>query len=196
VSTRDLSYVALFAAVTAVLGLVPAVPIGISLVILQNLGPMLAGSVLGARRGALSQLLFVALVAVGVPLLPAGGTLWTPFAGYVLAWPLAALVVGWLTERFWTRYGLGRAVVANVLGGALLVDAVGAVVWGLAGNLSAGTAFVSGFLLYLPGDAGKAVVAALVAVQVRHAYPVIQRRTAPRRAPAAAPDDRRPDPAR
>lgn len=186
--TRDLAYIALFAALTAALGLVPAIPIGISLVILQNLGPMLAGSILGARRGALSQLLFVALVAVGVPLLPSGGTLWTPFAGYVLVWPIAALVIGWLTERFWSRYDVRWALLANVLGGALLIDAVGAVVWGLAGNLSPTTALVSGFLVYLPGDAGKALVAALVAVQVRRAYPVIER--------PASDGIRRPDPTR
>ena len=191
--TRDLAYVALFAALTAVLGLVPAIPIGISLVILQNLGPMLAGSVLGARRGALSQLLFVSLVAVGVPLLPGGGTLWTPFAGYVLAWPLAAFVIGWLTERFWSRYGLGWALLANLLGGALLIDAIGAVVWGLVGHLSPTTSLVSGFLIYLPGDAAKALIAALVGVQVARAYPVIE----PRRAGTSAGvrPDRRRDPA-
>jgi biotin transport system substrate-specific component len=192
VKTRDLAYVALFAALTAVLGLVPAIPIGISLVILQNLGPMLAGSVLGARRGALSQLLFVALVAVGVPLLPGGGTLWTPFAGYVLAWPLAAFVIGWLTERFWSRYGLGWALLANLLGGALLIDAVGAVVWGLAGHLSPATSVVSGFLIYLPGDAAKALIAALVGVQVRRAYPLIER---PAGAASAVRPGRRRDPA-
>ena len=39
---------------------------------LQTMGVMLAGSVLGARRGALAVLTFLALVAAGLPLLAGG----------------------------------------------------------------------------------------------------------------------------
>src|SRR5947209_3087277 len=95
VKTRDLSYVALFAALTAALGLVPTIPIGPVPITVQNLGLMLAGSVLGARRGFLSQLLFLVLVAVGLPLLGGGAgglsALIGPYAGYVLMWPVGAL---------------------------------------------------------------------------------------------------------
>ncbi|MCW2532917.1 MAG: BioY protein, partial [Blastococcus sp.] len=51
--TKDLAYIALFAAIVAVLGLLPPVPVpGIPVPITaQTLGVMLAGSVLGARRG-------------------------------------------------------------------------------------------------------------------------------------------------
>ena len=73
--TRDLAYIALFAALTAVLGLVPTIPIGPVPITVQNLGLMLAGSILGARRGLLSQLLFLVLVAVGLPVLGGSGGL-------------------------------------------------------------------------------------------------------------------------
>src|SRR4051812_50124280 len=72
VRSRDLVHVALFAAITAVLGLVPAVNVGPVPITAQTLGVMLAGSIVGARRGFLSQLLFLVLVAVGLPLLPRG----------------------------------------------------------------------------------------------------------------------------
>ena len=62
----DLARTVVFAAFIAVLGLFPglylagaAVP-----VVLQNMGPLLAGSILGARRAGASVLLFLALVAV------------------------------------------------------------------------------------------------------------------------------------
>ena len=60
--SRDLAYVALFAAITAVLGLLPAVyPLGSAVPITaQTLGVMLAGSVLGARRGGLALLVWSA----------------------------------------------------------------------------------------------------------------------------------------
>ena len=84
-------------------------------------GVMLAGSILGARRGFLSQLLFLVLVAIGLPVLPAAVAGWpsspAPTAGYLISWPIAAFVVGLLTERFWARYNLAWGVVANVVGG-------------------------------------------------------------------------------
>ena len=79
--TKDLAYIALFAAITAVLGLVPAVQVGPVPITAQTLGVMLAGSILGARRGFLSQLLFLVLVAIGLPVLPGGGGGLAVFAG-------------------------------------------------------------------------------------------------------------------
>ena len=72
--TRDLVYVALFAAIVAVLGLLPPVPVpGIPVPITaETLGVMLAGSVLGGRRGGLALLVFLAVVAVGAPVLSGG----------------------------------------------------------------------------------------------------------------------------
>src|SRR4051794_41965878 len=65
---------------------------------------MLAGSVLGARRGGLALLLFLAVVAVGAPVLSGGhgglGVFVGPAAGYLYSWPIAAFVIGWLTPLF------------------------------------------------------------------------------------------------
>ena len=48
----------------------PAIQVGPVPITAQTLGVMLAGSILGARRGFLSQLLFLVLVAIGLPVLP------------------------------------------------------------------------------------------------------------------------------
>jgi biotin transport system substrate-specific component len=185
VKTRDLAYIALFAALTAVLGLVPTIPIGPVPITVQNVGLMLAGAILGARRGFLSQLLFLVLVAIGLPVLGGSGGLgaiFSPYAGYVLAWPVGAFLVGLLTERFWGRYNVGWGVLANVLGGVLVVDAIGALVFGLVEHSAFWPVVVSGFLVFLPGDTAKAFIAAVVADGVRRSYPVIER---PRRTVAA-----------
>jgi biotin transport system substrate-specific component len=185
VKTRDLAYVALFAAITAVLGLVPAIAVGPVPITAQTLGVMLAGAVLGARRGFLSQLLFLVLVAVGLPLLASGSgglsVFVGPSAGYLYSWPIAAFVVGLITEATWQRFNLGWALLATVVGGILVVYAIGIpFVPVYSDSVTLAQSFTGSFV-FLPGDLVKAVVAAVVAVQVRRAYPVIER---PRRAVA------------
>jgi biotin transport system substrate-specific component len=101
---RTLAYVALFAALIAVLGFLPRIDLiaGVPITF-QSLGVMLAGAVLGARKGALAVMLFIGLIALGLPLLSGGANLWavlyTPRIGYVIGFPVAAFVTGWLTER-------------------------------------------------------------------------------------------------
>ena len=183
--TRDLAYIALFAAITAVLGLVPAIAVGPVPVTAQTLGVMLAGSILGARRGFLSQLLFLVLVAVGLPLLASGSgglaVFAGPTAGYLVAWPVAAFVIGLLTERFWARYDVVRGVLANVVGGIVVIYAIGVPVLVAASGLPWHDALWFGAAVFVPGDLIKAVLAAVIAVQVRRSYPVIER---PQRAAA------------
>ncbi len=184
--TRDLAYVALFAAITAVLGLLPAVPVPAVPVPItaQTLGVMLAGAVLGARRSFLAMLLFLALVAIGLPLLAGGrgglSVFVGPSAGFLYGWPLGAFVTGLLTEALWRRFNVGWALVATLVGGIVVIYAIGIPFISVFADVSMATAF-TGSLVFLPGDVIKAVLAALVAVAVRRAYPVIER---PRRAPA------------
>ena len=179
--TRDLAYIALFAAITAVLGLVPAIAVGPVPITAQTLGVMLAGAILGARRAFLALLLFLLLVAIGLPVLPGGGdglaVFTTPVAGYLISWPVGAFVVGLLTERFWARYDLARGLVANVVGGIVVVYAVGVPVLKLVAGLPWSTALWSGAAVFIPGDLIKAVIAAAIAVQVRRSFPVIERPT-------------------
>jgi biotin transport system substrate-specific component len=181
VKTRDLAYIALFAAITAVLGLVPAIAVGPVPITAQTLGVMLAGAILGARRAFLALLLFLVLVAIGLPVLPGGGgglaAFTTPSAGYLCAWPVGAFVVGLLTERFWRRYDLARGLVANVVGGIVVIYAIGVPVLKLVTGLPWSTALWSGAAVFIPGDLVKAVIAAVIAVQVRRSFPVIERPT-------------------
>ena len=101
-SARDLALVASFAALIAVLGLPGAVllPGSVVPVTLQSLGVMLAGSILGWKRGALSVVVLLVLVAAGLPLLSGGrGSMAVfagPSAGYLVGWVFGAAVIGWL----------------------------------------------------------------------------------------------------
>lgn len=176
-TTRDLTYIALFAALVAALGLFPQITVAAVPITAQTLGVMLAGAVLGARRAGLALLVFVVLVAVGMPVLSGGrgglGVLVGPSGGFVLSWPVAAFVVGWLTERWWHVYTVPRGVAANIVGGILVVYAVGIPYWAVMGELGLVGATTSS-LMFVPGDLLKAVLAAMAAVGVRRAYPVIE----------------------
>lgn len=175
-AARDLALIAMFAGIVAAFGLVPAFVIpGFSVPITaQTLGVMLAGAVLGARRAGLALIVFVALVAVGLPLLAGGrgglGVFVAPSAGFLIAFPLSAYVVGWLTERGGGRYRLGWGVAANVAGGIVVMYALGIVGIAWVTGVSLTAAAVSTWV-FLPGDLIKAVVAALIARGVHAAYP-------------------------
>lgn len=178
-AVRDLALIASFAALVAVLGL----PGSLSLfgnavpITLQSLGVMLAGSILGWRRGFLALLVFLVLVAAGLPLLAGGrgglGVFAGPSVGYLVGWPLGAAVTGWLVERRLPAYPVWWGVIANAVGGIGVVYLIGipaqAAVLGTSSVVA--TAIASG--IYLPGDVAKVVVATVVAAGVHKGYPAV-----------------------
>lgn len=188
---RDLALVAVFAGIIAALGVLPPLtPFGAAVPITaQTLGVMLAGAVLGARRGALSVTLLLALVAIGLPLLAGGrgglGVFFGPSVGYLLGWVLGAFVIGWLTERAGAPYRLVWGLVANLVGGVAVVYAVGIPGVALVADVPITVAAVQS-ALYVPGDLVKVVLAALVARGVHQAYPGLIRSRRPGRRETAA----------
>lgn len=96
---------------------------------LQGAFPLLAGFLLGPRLGPLSQLIFLALGLGFFPLFAQGGGwayLQEPSAGFLLAFPLAALVVGHLAWRY-RKSGVLSLFFITLLGWAVL-NAVGVAV--------------------------------------------------------------------
>lgn len=177
-SSRDLALVASFAALIAVLGL----PGSISLfgnavpITLQTLGVMLAGSILGWKRGALSVVVLLVLVAAGLPLLAGGrgglAVFFGPTAGYLIGWVLGAAVIGWLVQRRLPAYPLWWGGLANVVGGIGVVYLVGIPVLAAVTSTSLWLAATSS-LVFLPGDSIKVVIATAVASAVHRGYPGI-----------------------
>lgn len=175
-TSRDLALVATFTGLVAALGLVPAFyPAGIPVPITaQTLGVMLAGAVLGRWRGAGALALLLVLAVVGLPVLASGrgglGVFAGPSVGYLVGFPVAAWVIGWLTEKGGAPYRFTWGLVANVVGGIVVLYALGIPGTAWRAHLSIQAAAIgSGW--YLVGDLAKAVVAALVARGVHAAYP-------------------------
>ncbi len=162
---KNLTHIALFAALIAVLGLVPKIDLAAGVPITaQSMGIMLCGTVLGAKRGALAVLLFLALVAIGLPLLSGGrgglGVFAGPSVGYLIGFPIAAFVAGLIVERWQASIGVS-AFVGAVVGGIVVLYAFG--IPGMAlvmqKSLPEATTLATAFL---PGDLIKSVLAALI----------------------------------
>lgn len=162
---RNLTHIALFAALIAVLGLIPRIDLAAGVPITaQSLGIMLCGTVLGARRGALAVLLFLALVAAGLPLLAGGrggiGVFAGPSVGYLLGFPVAAFVTGWLMERTSLSVGLAAGAAA-VIGGIGVLYVFGILGMSVMLDKTLPEAAFLG-MAFLPGDILKAVIAGMV----------------------------------
>ncbi|HEX6365956.1 MAG TPA: biotin transporter BioY [Agromyces sp.] len=206
-SARDLAQIAVFAALIAALTLPGAVPIGIGVPItLQTLGVMLAGAILGARKGALAVTAYVALGLAGLPILSGGtgglGVLVGPTGGYLLGFILGAYVIGWLAERLTPRLKFWTLLIATSVGGILAVYLVGIPWLAAVTGMPIGAAIAAGSLPFLIGDAIKAIVAAVVAAGVHRAWPGLiaerswpwrrDRAVAPAEGAAAAPTEATP----
>ena len=111
--TRDLARIAVFAALIVALGLVGPIPVpGLVPITAQTLGVMLAGLVLGARRGAAAVGVVILLAAIGLPVLSGGrgglGVFFGPTVGYLLGWVSGAVIAGLIANsgpRTWWRFG-------------------------------------------------------------------------------------------
>ncbi|MEP3674113.1 biotin transporter BioY [Sulfitobacter sp.] len=172
---RSLVQIALFAALIAALGLIPPLTLGFGVPITaQSLGIMLCGTVLGARRGGLAALLFIALVALGLPLLSGGrgglGLFASPTVGFLIGFPVAAFVTGYVMERLANVQAVLAAGIAAVVGGVFVLYAFGIVGMSvvLEKTLVEAALLVKAFIL---GDLVKATLAALITAAVYRARP-------------------------
>ncbi|WP_298252530.1 biotin transporter BioY [uncultured Arthrobacter sp.] len=175
----DLSLVAVFAALIAALAILPGIPVGpLGVPItLQTLGVLLAGLVLGPARGTAAVLLYLVAGLIGLPVFSGFsggfGVLAGPTAGYLLAFPLAALVAGLLTVGVLRRTRRFRVVLLFLA--ALTASLLTIHPLGIAGlMLNAGLPLRDAILVdvvYLPGDVVKDVLAAVLAVSVHRAFP-------------------------
>lgn len=179
---RSMAQVSLFAALMAVMGLIPKIdlPLGVPITI-QSLGVMLAGVMLGPWRGFQSMLLFLAAVAVGLPLLSGGrggiAVFMAPSAGYLVGYALAAGIVGALMAVFLKgspqpspRRIAISAFVASLLGGLVCLHAFGVLGLMQMANLSLAQAFKV-TLAFVPGDFIKCILCALIVHAVARGLP-------------------------
>ncbi len=166
-NTRMLAQAAVMAALTAV-GAFIRFPLGALSFTLQDMFTVLAGVLLGWKWGAASQIAYVALGLLGLPIFTQGGGLGyvlQPSFGFLLGIIPAAALTGLLAGE---RGELKRVLPACIAGLAVMY-LIGVPYMGMILNLymrkglSVWTIVKTGLLIYLPGDALKVAVVAAAA---------------------------------
>lgn len=169
-------FVALFAALMGVLALIPAINLGFTPVpiVLQTIGIMFAGAILGSRLGALSQIVFLSLVAVGVPLLANGkggaAVFVGPTGGYLIGYIVGAFVIGFILERT-ENVTFVKMFIANLIGGVLILYVFGIPVLAFVTNISIMEAIKVNYA-FIPGDLIKVTIATILSLRLRKALAV------------------------
>lgn len=190
--TMDLARVAVFVGIVAGLGLPGGFMVfGGVPITAQTLGVMLAGAILGPRRGALSMVTLLVLVAAGLPLLAGGrggaAVFLGPTGGYAVGWIAGAFVIGAIVHAGGRKPVWWRTLLGVLAGGIVVVYAFGVPVQSAVTHLPLGETVLAS-LVFLPGDVLKAVIATLVVGTLVRAYPrAFGRQWAPRRRPGAEP---------
>jgi biotin transport system substrate-specific component len=171
--TSILIQAALFAALTAI-GAFITIPLPYVPITLQLLFCLMSGIILGSKFGMLSQLLYVGLGLLGLPIFAGGqggfSTILTPSFGYLIGFIFAPLVVGkihsilgksnFLTVLFSCSVGV---IVVYIFGVPYLylilkfyVNKPMDIIWVLK----------NGFLIFLIGDFLKCIVISLISIRI------------------------------
>jgi biotin transport system substrate-specific component len=135
----------------------PFTPIPLTL---QPLAVIFLGAALGAKRGAAAAVLYLLEGLGGLPVGAQGrsGVLWLlgPSAGFLYAYPFAAFLSGYVSERGW-----GNSVLRSIAGMLLAVAVIylGGWTW-FAATIDAGTAFALTVAPFIVADIIKVAIGA------------------------------------
>ncbi|WP_409369834.1 biotin transporter BioY [Lysinibacillus sp. 38-6] len=168
-STLSLVMIAMFASLTAI-GAFIKIPLPVVPFTLQIVFVFLSGCLLGARNGFLSQLVYIAIGLVGLPVFTQGGGITyvlQPTFGYLIGFALAALVIGAMINRL-EAPTKKHFIIANIVG-LIIIYAVAVPYLYMALNLwlnmksSWSHVFLVGFVNSIVADFCLAIASALLA---------------------------------
>src|SRR5699024_6375230 len=181
ISAVVLAYISLFAALTA-LGAFMRIPIPYVPFTLQILFVYLAGSLMGSRLGGLSQLVYLAMGLVGVPIFTEGGGpmyIFKPTFGYLIGFMIAAYVIGKIIEKqsnpqrrhFYIAQCIALLIV-YLVGVSYLYVSVS--LWvGIPATSS--SVFLYGFILAIPVDIVLCIAASILASRLHRRFRLTKR---------------------
>ena len=167
-TVKDLSYISLFASLTAVSGYI-AIPLPFSTVPVtaQTLAVMLTGSLLPFKQSVLSLLIFLLMGAAGLPVFSGGaaglGIILGKTGGYLIGFVAGAALISFLKGK---EAGFVRLLAVNALGGIITVYAFGVLWLNYVTGIGIPQAILFGALPFIPGDIVKVVAAALISVRL------------------------------
>lgn len=175
--TRKITMIGLMTAVTCILGPL-SVPLPFSPVpiTLTNFAVFLSIYILGIKHGTISLLIYLTLGTIGLPVFSSFsgglGKLAGPTGGYLFGFIFLALIHGFFMLRF------HKNTFASVIGmslGMIVCYLFGTIWLALQMNLTFGAALTIGVIPYLPGDAVKIILAAIIGPKLTNAIQKTQK---------------------
>lgn len=178
ISTKDMALVPMFTSLTA-MGAFISIPVGPVPITLQSLFVILSGLILGPRLGALSQILYIILGLMGIPIFSAftGGlqSILRPSFGFIIGFVFASYIVGKITYK--KKIPSNKHIWIGALAGSMTIYLFGLPYMYYILNIILGQdlSFLQitkmGCLLFLPGDFIKLGISSLVGIKT---LPILQ----------------------
>ena len=167
ISIQDICSIAIMTAITVVLAQISIpMPLGVPMT-MQTFAVTLAGIVPGAKRGAISMIIYVLLGAIGVPVLAnfSGGFqhLIGPTGGFLLSFPIMAYLIGIGTKM---RRQKGMFLLFLILGTAANY-AIGVLMFCILMKASIWTGITACVLPFIPTAIIKAAVASILGLKLQ-----------------------------
>ncbi len=169
---KEITQVALVIAVIIILGLMPPIPLVLIPVplVLQNFGIMIAGLLLGPKKGTIAIGGFLFLVFLGFPILSGGqggpAVFVSASGGYLIGWLLTPLLIGLGLSNGFLRKRRLTQLMAVWFTAVLIVDLIGSIWLSVITPMPFWASAVSN-LVFIPGDTLKAIGAYWIAERVR-----------------------------
>ncbi|GKX27770.1 biotin transporter BioY [Vallitalea longa] len=174
-NTKELILAALFAAITGILSIfqIPLpTPVPFTL---QVLAVTVSGVILGSKIGALSQLTYVLLGLVGIPIFAGGsagvGVLVGPTGGFLIGFIISSFVIGKITEKTLPLIHNGSSryitILFAMIFGLIIIHCCGVIQFSVQQNVSLGQAFGVASAPFIIFDLIKVVFGSIVAYFAR-----------------------------
>jgi len=157
---KDIILVLSFAILTGLSAQIK-VEIGPVPITFQTFAVLLAGALLGAKKGAFSQLVYLSFGLTGIPWFARGGGLayvFSPTFGYIVGFVLCAFLVGFLAEKGFDR-DFKKSILAMALGNLAIY--LPGLLW-LAKFVGPEKVLTIGFYPFIIGDLLKLILAGLL----------------------------------
>ncbi|MEQ8176306.1 MAG: biotin transporter BioY [Syntrophomonadaceae bacterium] len=173
---RNMVYASMFGALTAIgaLIVIPTQPVPITL---QTFFTCFSGALLGGYAGALSQIVYVILGCIGLPVFAGGkaglGVLFGPTGGYLIGFIAGAYIIGKIVEAR-PQAGVIWSAMA-ILVGDLVIYGIGTVQLAMVAHLSPGKAILVGVVPFLIPEIVKLIAAAVLSSRLRTRLPIMER---------------------
>lgn len=173
---RSMVYASMFGALTAIgaLIVIPMQPVPFTL---QTFFTGLSGALLGGYAGALSQIVYVILGCIGLPVFAGGkaglGVLFGPTGGYLIGFIAGAYIIGKIVEAR-PQAGVLWSAMA-ILVGDLVIYGLGTLQLAMVAHLSPGKAILVGIVPFLIPELIKLIAAAILSSRLRKRLPIMEK---------------------